>query len=402
MKKEKICVYTCMTGNYDSIKEIPRKEAGIDYYCFTNNKNVRSDTWNVVYIEDEKLSNVQLARYIKTLGTDEINENYDILLWMDAAVTFKKPIKEFIETYLTKDTSFVGFKHGERNNIKEEIEACYRFNKEEKEPLQKLMKFYKKENYNYDNGLIESTVYIKRPKDKKVQDTMKLWFDMIKNYTKRDQLSFNYCITKTKLKVKWINEKVFDNDWFLWENHNLNKDIKYYSVYYGNIYEKYSMDLDYHYKYHKKDNKYIISFKTSEETGPIFINLNCLACTAIKDLKISGFKNYEILNSINYKGNTVFFNTFPYIRINDNLKKNKKITISFELQELTEQEKMELVTKLGDETIRLTATKDYLEALNNQKDEQLLKINSRRYFRKLYKWARGKVRNSFKPKSNNN
>ena len=45
--KEKICVYTCMTGNYDSIKEIPKKEAGIDYYCFTNNKNVKSNTWKV-------------------------------------------------------------------------------------------------------------------------------------------------------------------------------------------------------------------------------------------------------------------------------------------------------------------------------------------------------------------
>ena len=49
---------------------------------------------------------------------------------------------------------------------------------------------------------------------------------MIINYSKRDQLSFNYCIKKTGLKVKWIDEKVFENDWFLWENHNLNHNIK--------------------------------------------------------------------------------------------------------------------------------------------------------------------------------
>lgn len=28
----KICVYTCITGNYDKIKELEFKKDGIDYY----------------------------------------------------------------------------------------------------------------------------------------------------------------------------------------------------------------------------------------------------------------------------------------------------------------------------------------------------------------------------------
>ena len=59
-KKNKICVYTCITGDYDNPKEIPKLEKGIDYYCFTNNKKIKSNTWNVIYIDDENLSNVQL------------------------------------------------------------------------------------------------------------------------------------------------------------------------------------------------------------------------------------------------------------------------------------------------------------------------------------------------------
>ena len=167
----KICVYTCITGNYDNLKEITKLEKKIDYYCFTNNKNIKSNTWNVVYIEDETLSNVQLARKIKILGHELIND-YDILLWMDGAVIFNKEIKDFINTYLNKNDVFVGFMHGERDNIKDEAYACYRFNKESKGNINRILKFYEDEKYLFDNGLIESTVYIKRPKDKIVQETL--------------------------------------------------------------------------------------------------------------------------------------------------------------------------------------------------------------------------------------
>ena len=169
----KICVYTCITGDYDNLIEIKSKEKNIDYYCFTNNKNIKSNTWNVIYIEDKSLSNFLLSRKIKIMGNDIVNK-YDIALWMDASVEFKKNINDFINKYMEKDDVFTCFKHGERNNILEEMSACLRFRKENIENINKLKEFYKKENYNYDNGLIEATVFIKRPSDKKVQETMKL------------------------------------------------------------------------------------------------------------------------------------------------------------------------------------------------------------------------------------
>ena len=40
----KICVYTCITGNYDNLIEINNIEEGIDYICYTNNKEIKSKT----------------------------------------------------------------------------------------------------------------------------------------------------------------------------------------------------------------------------------------------------------------------------------------------------------------------------------------------------------------------
>ena len=84
----KICVYTCITGNYDNLIEI-NKEKGIDYLCFTNNKKIKSKSWKIIYIEDKKLTNVELARKVKILG-NEITNKYDITIWKDGNQYFKK------------------------------------------------------------------------------------------------------------------------------------------------------------------------------------------------------------------------------------------------------------------------------------------------------------------------
>lgn len=88
----KICVYTCITGNYDKVNELPFKEKEIDYYLFTNNKSIKSNTWKVIYIEDENLDNIRLARKHKILGND-ITTKYDITVWIDGASYIKKILK---------------------------------------------------------------------------------------------------------------------------------------------------------------------------------------------------------------------------------------------------------------------------------------------------------------------
>lgn len=350
-RKNKIGVYTCITGDYDNLKEIPKIEKGIDYYCFTNNKKIKSNTWNVIYIEDENLSNVQLARKIKILGHELIND-YDILLWMDGAVTFKKNIKNFINTYLDKKDVFVGFMHGERDNIIDEAYACYRFNKESKENINKILKFYKDENYSFNNGLIESTVYIKRPKNKIVQETMRLWFSMILNYSTRDQLSFNYCIYKTGLKVKWINEKVFSNKWFNWDNHNVSSNYENYSIYFGDI-ASYDMNRDKHGKYSIKNNSFSFKEKVSYDTDKICIFSLNKTCVYYSDIEITESDNisYQVYNSINYKDSNLLYSNELNIVLDGNFKKGDIITFSITMKDISNEEKQEIIKSLADANI---------------------------------------------------
>ena len=84
--KERVCVYTCITGGYDNLREVKNPEKGIDYLCFTNNKSLKSKTWKMIYINDEKLDDHRLSRKIKMVGHPTIAKNYDVSVWTSLGI----------------------------------------------------------------------------------------------------------------------------------------------------------------------------------------------------------------------------------------------------------------------------------------------------------------------------
>ncbi len=386
---DKICVYTCITGNYDNLKEVNR-EKGIDYYCFTNNKEIKSKSWKVIYIEDDKLSNVKLARKIKILG-HEILKKYDILLWMDAAVSFKKKISDFIYFYLDDKHDFIAFKHGVRNNITDEAYECVKLGKETKENVIKILNFYRKKNYPDNNGLIESTVFIKRNSDK-VSQTMKIWFDMIINYSHRDQLSFNYCIFQTGLKVKWINKKVFDNEWFDWKKHNSVRKIEKYRLYFG-AEDNYDLSLDVQGNYIVKNNIYTIKATIPKNTDKFIIAPCHIRSTILKGIKVNGkiINNCEFINVIDYDEFKLFFNENPFIIVSGNFKEHDKLAIDLEMDILNDECFVDVIEKLSNEICECNMKLNKLGFEKNELNHKLELIYSGRFWK-----IKEKIRKFFK------
>lgn len=345
--KNKICIYTCITGNYDNLNEIKNKEKNIDYFCFTNNKKLKSNTWNIIYI-DENISNILLARKIKILGHEIVN-NYKTHVWIDAAIEFNKSINDFIKKYKEKDDDFVCFKHGERKSIMEEMQACLRFRKENISNIDKLKEFYKKENYKYDNGLIESTVFIRNPNTEKVKETMNIWYDILKKYSTRDQLSFNYAIFKSGLKVKYINEKVFHNEWFTWINHNSELIPKKYMIYYGNINEDYDYKKQIENNYLIKDNRYIIEEKILFDCKEVYVEVS--NCVFLKYKILNNNYKVKLQNTIIINDWNVFFKNMGFIEIKNNFNKGDVLHLEFIFEEVDEKYKNQVIYNLIDKII---------------------------------------------------
>lgn len=215
----KICVYTVITGNYDNLKDLQYIEDGVDYICYTNNKQLESKIWNIRYINDNTLTNIELSRKIKILGTDELKK-YDKTIYIDGNFTIVSSIKKLLEEKVDFDKySFVGFKHSVRNSINEEMLACLIHNKENIENISKLYKFYEQEKFPDNYGLIEASILIRNFNNDKLNECMKLWFDMFLKYAHRDQLSFQYAAWKTGLKYDLLNMSVWNNVYTKSVNH---------------------------------------------------------------------------------------------------------------------------------------------------------------------------------------
>ena len=394
--KNKICVYTCITGSYDNLKEISNIEKGIDYYCFTNNKKIKSNTWNVIYINDNNLTDIQLARKIKILGHPKINNKYEIYVWMDGIIFFNKSIKQFISKYLGKNDYFVAFKHNCRNSIKEECLACIESGKENISNVKKILSFYEKENYKFDNNLIESTVFIKRGNNKIIKETMKLWFYMIMNYSIRDQLSFNYCIFKTDMKVKWINENVWNNKWFSWNNHHNYKNSLDKIIITYNKDTKVDINSFYIWNLEKNNDIFKANIVTSKETNKIVFNLPHTPFIYIKKILINNKKetNITFFNEIDYNDGYAFYNENGAFEIYDKFNKDDSINIQLEMKIMNMYEIVELqnylinllnkknveINNLNLELISIKNKVDKLEKDNkNIKDEMNKILNSKRW-----------------------
>lgn len=251
----KICVYTCITGDYDNLKEIKKVEKNIDYYCFTNNPKIKSKTWNVVYINNDGLDNHRLSRKIKILGHAIIND-YEICVWQDASIVFNKSITNFVNNHYDKNKDIMCVpKHHCRSSVKEEAKACVELKKDSKEVINKLLYFYKKEKFRDNLGLFENAIFIRNNRNDLLNETMKVWFQIIEKYSKRDQLSLTYAAYKTGLKITPINIVVWNNKWFNALPHN--SYGKTYNVFYSsNDDEIYDM-LDVYY-YKKQDDEFVI------------------------------------------------------------------------------------------------------------------------------------------------
>ena len=222
MKKEpKIVVYTCITGGYDNIIEPTYVTPGVDYVCFTDDKTLKSKTWKFRPIPEELLSysKVKQQRGVKILAHRYLSD-YDISIWVDGAVIVKGDIKEYLKTLDLNMYSVFIPEHPARKCIYAEKEACVKIKKikgDEVALADKQMNRYKSEGFPTNYGLVQSNIMIRRHNDEYSKDLMEKWWSELKDYSHRDQLSFNYALWKSGAKkFKYLIKTTCNSSTFNW------------------------------------------------------------------------------------------------------------------------------------------------------------------------------------------
>lgn len=121
-RKERIVVYTSIFGDYDSLLPPQYTSDGLEYICFTNNKDVRSDIWNIVYEESNDEPDVLGAKKYKVFPHRYFSE-YEISIWVDGKFHIKSDLRDYIDKY-NKTSTMLCFPHYDRACAYEEAAMC--------------------------------------------------------------------------------------------------------------------------------------------------------------------------------------------------------------------------------------------------------------------------------------
>lgn len=220
-KTNKIVVYTCITGGYDNLIKPSIVTPGVDYVCFTDNPELKSNIWKIRPIPEELLgySKVKQQRGVKILPHRYLPE-YDISIWIDANVDTKGNLNEYLKGLdFTKYSVFIP-EHPARKCIYKEKAECLRQKKITGEGValaEKQMERYRNEKFPENYGLVQSNIIVRKHNDEYSKKVMEKWWEELKDYSHRDQLSFNYALWKVgNERFKYLIKTTCNSRTFKW------------------------------------------------------------------------------------------------------------------------------------------------------------------------------------------
>lgn len=216
--KRKVAVYTALTGDYDHVNEILYKEVGVDYFLFTNNPSIRSNTWKVVFVNSE-LDNQLLSREIKMLPHKYLDNEYDLSIYIDANAIIYGELSH-LSYYCDENISLAVTKHSIRNTLKEEFDACVSIKGIDREKADLQYERYVRDGFVDNIPLVECGLLVRNHHDIALQKLMEEWYLEYQNGIRRDQLSLLPSISKLHFdRYTVLDGSVWHNQYFKLVSH---------------------------------------------------------------------------------------------------------------------------------------------------------------------------------------
>jgi len=217
----KIVIYTAIFGHRDTLSEPEFIPKDCDFICFTDN-NFKSNIWKIIKVSPPLADPVRSARKYKILGHKYLPD-YKYSVWIDGNIVVRGDVNRLIKNYLT-DCHLAVYNHaclkvGGRNCVYQEAQTLIDLSKtckykDDPELIKKQMAKYRAEHYPSKNGLVCSSVMLCEHNQADVIMAMEAWWQELDNFSRRDQLSFNYIAWKQNLNFVYLDGDCWDNDFF--------------------------------------------------------------------------------------------------------------------------------------------------------------------------------------------
>ena len=222
-------IYTVITGNYDSIKQLLVVEEGVEYVLFTNNSEIKdAGVWKVVQIPSEQWqgrtereNNILLSRKVKMLPHKYLPKECELSIYVDADMLIKEPLMQLLKD-LHEDTLFAACRHSYCGSVREEIEDLVAKGMVNETQVQQQWQRYLEWGFKDNMGISENGLLIRRHNDARVTQLMELWWEEFQKGCLRDQVSLMPCIYKEDFVpyFQFIEKNIRANEYLEVLKHN--------------------------------------------------------------------------------------------------------------------------------------------------------------------------------------
>lgn len=212
---KKIVLYTGIFGRPGRFNFPKISDSATDRFCYTdldvaegcnqmmpvrNGHFLKNDFYQIKKINLGHLIPVRRNRLIKIMIPEELFNNYEYSLYSDCKRPFSFDFKRIMRN-LEPGSDFLIRRHrSSRDCAYDEGIYCIGIRKDTKESIMKQLKFYESEKFPRHSGLFDAS-WVLRRHTREMRAHMQLWWQQVRDYSFRDQVSLPYVIWKRGMKV---------------------------------------------------------------------------------------------------------------------------------------------------------------------------------------------------------
>lgn len=204
-KDPKIAIVSAVSNGYDVFRPPAIIDPRVDYIVYSDKTVFNPGLYDVRPLPYIDFDGTRSARFVKT-NVHKLLPGYDYVMWVDANIMITGDIYPIIENFIQSQKEFGAMLHPMRTSLYEEMAVCLRAGKDDVDAINEQKEFYEAQGYRSDK-LIESNVLLYSLKSPNLEKFLNEWWSQIDRFSRRDQLSINYCLDINNVDWSTIMKK---------------------------------------------------------------------------------------------------------------------------------------------------------------------------------------------------
>lgn len=225
-------VLTYIFGGYEHVREVKERDPEAEYVLVTDDPELRSDTWRVIY--DRMLDGMTVWEKCYAVRFCPFGyANTDMVLRVDGSISIKRSLRPFVEK-MEQGYDRCLMIHPYRNTIPEEYDVWVRERNYPRKQADRCIDIMKGLGYDLEyKGLFQGTFEIvKRSRINSLVNAMT--YDLLKyaatdsHIQRINQTWLSFVVNKlfeNDLKVLPVSEEILHGSWMEWYGHGVDDEV---------------------------------------------------------------------------------------------------------------------------------------------------------------------------------